>query len=212
MVCTRCKAPMKWLDRVGKHYQPIFGFVEEYVEKGKIKRERVDGFKKILGTILGHCGDVGGKSFLDVGSNLGYFCLELANRGASVIGVERDGRRTGVAKCLAEHARLDEAAFHGGDVLAFIEDNDDRYDYVILLNVFHHILLQDEERGWVMFNKLLASSNGVFVMMRNSLKSWKLCDNKAQIPLAVLEASDATGFVAYPAVHGRVIYFFYKQP
>lgn len=199
-----CAEAYRWVGRLKKTYQPVEGFPD------KIDSERVEGFKRILDTLLQHCGNVNGKSFLDVGSNLGYFCLELAKRGAKTLGIERDKRRIQVAQCLAEKNGLDGAAFHCGDVLPFVEDNEVRYDYVILLNVFHHLLVQDEGAGWRMFNKLIDVSGGVFVMMRNSLKGWSLCDTEQGIPQAVLGVSDATDFVTYPAVHGRVIYFFWK--
>ena len=92
----------------------------------------------------------------------------------------------------------------------FVENTLVEFDYIILLNAFHHILVQDEERAWAMFNKLIESSDGVFVMMRNSLKNWRLCKTKAGIPQAVLDASDAMDYMRYPAVHGRAIYFFWK--
>ena len=95
--------------------------------------------------------------------------------------------------------------------MKFVRGSSAEFDYVILLNVFHHILVQDEARGWDMFNKLVDGCGGVFVMMRNSLKDWKLCDTKSGIPAAVVEASRATDYVAYPAVHGRVIYFFWAR-
>ena len=200
-----CKQVFRWVSRLKKTYQPVEGFPD------KIDPERVRGFERILDTILGHCGDVAGKSVLDIGSNLGYFCLELARGGAHTLGIERDVRRTEVSQCLAEKNGLSNARFSNEDAMDFVENVATDFDYVILLNVFHHILVQDETRGWAIFNKLLNISDGVFVMMRNSMKDWTLCRAKASIGRAILESSDATDYVAYPAVHGRVIYFFYKQ-
>lgn len=199
-----CESALRWVSRLKKTYQPVEGFSD------KIDSERVEGFKRILDTLLQHCGNVNGKSFLDVGSNLGYFCLELAKRGAKTLGIERDSRRVKVAQCLADKNGLD-ATFLGGDVLCFVGEASARFDYVILLNVFHHILVQDEVRGWKMFNKLIETTGGVFVMMRNSLKGWSLCDTERGIPQAVLDASGATDFIEYSAVHGRGIYFFWKR-
>ena len=203
-IIVDCESVFKWVSRLKKTYQPVEGFPD------KIDPERVEGFKRILGTILGHCGDVESKSFLDIGSNLGFFCLELAKRGARTCGVEADSRRVIVSRCLAERDELD-ATFYCGDAMEVIKENLMEFDYVILLNVFHHILVQDETRGWAMFNKLIEDTAGIFVMMRNSLKDWALCKTKAEIPQAVLDASDATDFVAYPEVHGRSIYFFWMS-
>ncbi len=200
-----CENTFVWVSRLKKTYQPVEGFED------KIEPARIEGFKKILTTITDHCGGVRDKSFLDLGCNFGYFCLELAKLGARTFGVERDKRRSATSKCLAQKLGLDGAQFIKEDVLKYVEalNGEARFDYVILLNVFHHILVQDETRGWNMFNKLIDNSNGVFVMMRNNLKDWKLCDTRLGIPDAVVGASNATGYKEYPAVHGRVIYFFY---
>ncbi len=200
-----CEKAFDWVSRLKKTYQPVKGF------EHKIDSKRIEGFEKILGTITNHCGDVRDKSFLDIGSNLGYFCLELAKQGAQTFGVETDSRRVEVSKCLAKKFDIETAMFFNEDAIWFVENTLVEFDYIILLNVFHHILVQDEERAWVMFNKLIDTSSGVFVMMRNSLKDWTLCDRKSEIPEAVVRVSNATNFVAYPAVHGRVIYFFYKK-
>ncbi len=200
-----CEKAFDWVSRLKKTYQPVKGF------EHKIAPKRIEGFEKILGTIINHCGDVRGKNFLDIGCNFGYFCLELAKRGGHTFGIDKDSRRIEVAKCLAKKLDLDHIMFFNENAMEFVENTPVEFDYIILLNVFHHILVQDEERAWAMFNKLIDTSSGVFVMMRNSLKDWTLCDRKNEIPEAVVRVSNATNFVAYPAVHGRVIYLFWKE-
>jgi len=199
-----CQEVFGWLSRLRKTYQPVPGF------ENKIDPERIKGFERILKTILEHCGDVKDKRFLDIGSNLGYFCFELTKRGAETVGVERDKMRVQVCKCVSKRDGFskENPRFVNGDVKKLVATSDKKFDYVLLLNVFHHLLVQDEDEGWTMFNKLIESTDGIFVMMRNSLRDWKLCDRKADIPIAVLEKSSATSFVAYPAVHGRIIYLF----
>lgn len=200
-----CGDVFDWVSRLKKTYQPVEGFGD------KIAPARVEGFKKILDALLQHCGDVEGKSFLDIGSNFGYFCLELAKRGAVTHGIERDSRRSTASQCMALKLGLEDAHFSNEDALEFVKTTAETFDYVILLNVFHHVLVQDEAGGWEMFNKLVENTEGVFIMMRNALKGWKLCDGRTQIPQSILNASNATDFVAYPAVHGRVVYFFWKH-
>ena len=100
--------------------------------------------------------------------------------------------------------------FFNEDGLAFVEDMSVEFDYVILLNVFHHLLVQDEKRGWEMFNKLIDNSGGIFVMMRNSLKHWNLCPKRVQIPNAVVERSKAVKSVVYDPINGRNVIFFSK--
>jgi len=200
-----CEDAFKWLERLKKTYQPVEGYID------KIDPKRVEGFNRILDTFLAHCGDVSGKRFLDLGCNFGWFCLELAKRGAVTVGVERDVWRSRVSTCMAERLGLENVTFFNCDAPEFVAGIGEGFDYVILLNVFHHILVPGEAEGWGMFNRLIDSSEGVFVMMRNQLKGWSLCGDRLGIPDAVVDASHASGYVAYPPVHGRVIYFFYRD-
>ena len=199
-----CEKIFKWANGLKTIYQPLTGFED------KTASERVEGFEKILGTILTHCGDVNGARFLDIGANVGYFCFKLTDIGGITTGVERDRRRSNLSRCVAlkEGYRADNPRFVNMDAPNYVLTEKPCVDYVILLNTFHHILLQDEKRAWMMFNWIINNTEGVFIMMRNQLKTWRLCDKSSQIPEAVLEQSDATRYEVYPSVHGRVIYFF----
>lgn len=202
-----CLKSLNWLRRLNVHYQPVKGYEE------KITPERTEGFKRILKTITDHIANCEDKVILDIGSNLGYFCFKLTDLGARTIGVELNDNRVSACKCVASRDGYEEfnPQFVSGDVVSWVLDKPYEYDYVVLLNVFHHILLHNEEGGWRMFNKLINTSKGIFVMMRNSLQTWRLCDTTGGIPEAVLEASDATHYTAYRAIHGRVIYVFWRE-
>lgn len=197
-----------WLRKAKKTYQPVYGYMN------KISAERVKGFETIRDTIIDHVGDVKGKRFLDIGCNTGYFCLELAYKGALTVGVDRNTHRIQVAKLQTEnYYDVDlsrRTQFICGNIMN-MELKKNSFDYVILLNTIHHLFLQNEQETWGLFNRLIDYTGGVFIMMRNQLKTWSLCDRRLQIPDAVIEASHATDYVAYPPVHGRVIYFFYKK-
>lgn len=202
-----CIKSLNWLRRLNKHYQPVKGYEE------KITPERTEGFGRILKTITDHIGDCEDKVILDIGSNLGYFCFKLTDLGARTIGVELNPNRVAACKCIASRDGYEEfnPQFVAGDVVEWVLDRDYEYDYVVLLNVFHHILLHNETGGWSMFNKLMNTSRGVFVMMRNSMQTWSLCAHPRGIPEAVLKISEATNYAAYDQVHGRVIYVFWKE-
>ena len=78
-----------------------------------------------------------GKSVLDVGSALGYFCFEAEARGAvRVVGVELDRERFRQA-CLLKDIIGSGVEFLQRDILK--EPLDERFDYVCLLNVIHHL-------------------------------------------------------------------------
>ncbi len=199
-----CKKWFKWGKRLKKIYQPLKGFEE------KTAPERVKGFEKILETIVTHCGEVKDKTFLDIGCNVGYFCFKLTDMGAKTIGLERDKKRNRLCRCVAkkEGYTPHNPLFLNVDAPQWVLTEKPEVDYVILLNTIHHLFVQDEEKTWMMFNWLIENTEGVFIMMRHSLKDWRLCKTAKEIPEAVIERSSATEYVEYPAVHRRKIYFF----
>jgi len=204
---SECRQAFRWLRGLKKTYQPVGGTRE------KIDPERTQGFERIRDIMLSHMGEVEGKLILDIGSNLGWFCFEYAKLGARTIGVELNENRVRVCNCLKERDGFSEEnpMFFSGDSVEWVLSRDYDYDWVILLNVFHHILLANEKDGWEMFDKLINNSRGVFVMMRNSLQTWRLCSTARNIPDAVLLQSAATDYKAYDQVHGRTIYVFWKE-
>lgn len=83
-------------------------------------------------------GGLDGKSVLDVGSWLGYFCLEALARGANrAVGWEFDPDRVRQARTIAEIV--------DSPVEYFVQDLntaslDEAFDVVLCLNVLHHLL------------------------------------------------------------------------
>jgi hypothetical protein len=203
---SNCNKWFKWGKRVKKLYQPLKGFEE------KTNPKRVEGFEKILQTIVDHCGEVEGKTFLDIGCNVGYFCFKLTDMGAKTIGLERDMRRNRLSRCVAKNEGYTphNPLLLNVDAPSWVLTEKPEIDYVILLNTIHHLFVQDEGQTWEMFNWLIENSNGVFIMMRGSLKGWKLCEKRESIPEAMISKSSATNYVEYPPVHRRKIYFFSK--
>jgi 2-polyprenyl-3-methyl-5-hydroxy-6-metoxy-1,4-benzoquinol methylase len=80
--------------------------------------------------------DLSGKTVLDVGASLGYFCFEALRRGAArAVGVDVDPETVRKATLIADCLGLN-AEFQVLDV-----DSDpigERFDYVLCLNVIHH--------------------------------------------------------------------------
>ena len=78
-----------------------------------------------------------GKSVLDVGSALGYFCFEAEAKGAArVLGVELDRERFRQA-CLLKEVIGSEVEFQQRDIVE--RPLEEQFDYVCLLNVIHHL-------------------------------------------------------------------------
>lgn len=86
--------------------------------------------------ILG-CLQLDGATVLDVGTYYGLFPYESLRRGAKrAVGVELDARRFAVARRIAELHGGSYEIRHGG--VGAVEE-DDRFDFVLLLNVLHHM-------------------------------------------------------------------------
>jgi len=81
--------------------------------------------------------DVRGKSVLDVGCDIGYFCFEAVKRGAKkVVGVDVDPYRITVAKKLAKYLNAP-VEFRVMDIEK--QEFNEEFDIVICLNVLHHL-------------------------------------------------------------------------
>jgi 2-polyprenyl-3-methyl-5-hydroxy-6-metoxy-1,4-benzoquinol methylase len=78
-----------------------------------------------------------GKTVLDVGCALGYFCFEAEARGAArIVGVEQNEKRFDDAMLLKD-IKESKVDFIRRDIT--LDPLDERFDYVLLLNVIHHL-------------------------------------------------------------------------
>lgn len=59
--------------------------------------------------------DLGGKTFLDVGSNVGAMAFEAARRGATTTGLEYRDDRVSLCNVIARHYEMSNATFHVAD-------------------------------------------------------------------------------------------------
>ena len=82
-------------------------------------------------------GSLAGKSVLDIGSALGYFCFEAEAKGATrVLGLELDPERFRQA-CLLRQIIGSQVEFEQRDILE--HPPTEQFDYVCFLNVIHHL-------------------------------------------------------------------------
>ena len=121
----------------------------------------------MLKTITDFCGDVENKSFLDVGTCYGYFCFELTKLGALTIGVEANNERFNICKCLSKVYGCDPSnpKFINLDILDYEKLSNEKYEYVLLLNIFHYIIERNEPAAWLLLNKLSEESEVMFITM-----------------------------------------------
>ena len=74
--------------------------------------------------VIGECEPVRGRSFLDVGCGCGYYCVELARRGArEVVGLDISRKMLELARNLAEREGVaDVCTFVQGDLFSYRAD------------------------------------------------------------------------------------------
>lgn len=83
--------------------------------------------------------DMSGWSVLDIGCNAGFYSLEIANRGAQVLGLEIEPLYLRQAQWIArEYGVTDRLEFIEGDVYQLINSSQ-RFDLVWFTGVFYHL-------------------------------------------------------------------------
>jgi SAM-dependent methyltransferase len=133
-------------------YQPIYGHPELSQRVSRTSEDRLRHIVEVYDALAQQLGRP--LRVLDLGCAQGYFCLSLAARGAIAHGVDFQQSNVAVCEALAqEHPGL-KATFETArveDVLAALEP--DRYDLVLGLSIFHHIIHQ---RGAASVQRMLA--------------------------------------------------------
>ena len=119
--------------------------IEQFIATEKLRYQKIDlpyglstrGTKREEICKLAFAGGVDGRSVLDIGSYLGYFCLRALEEGAaSAHGLEIDPDKIRQANILADIKRLSPTY----DTVDFeIEEIGRRYDIVLALNILHHL-------------------------------------------------------------------------
>jgi len=103
---------------------------------------------------------------LDLGCNVGYFCFELAKRGAKVTGIEERPDLIVIARKVNEIYDLDIKFILATLSSDSISDLDQRYDVVIYLSLHHHIIkTQGLEESRKILNNLSRIGQTMFFEM-----------------------------------------------
>lgn len=133
-------------------YQPIYGHPELSRHVSRTSQDRLehiarihDAIQRLLGRPL---------RVLDLGCAQAYFSLNLAERGATVHGVDYLDKNVAVCNALAKENPTLQVSFETGrieDVITRLESG--QYDLMLGLSVFHHIV---HEKGVAAVQDLLA--------------------------------------------------------
>ena len=132
-------------------YQEIYG-----AERLGLDVKAVRGCRDRLSNILEQIGDISGKKILDIGSNMGYFSLALADRGAYVISLEPDEKFRRIQNILASNLGLSQRIISLNlplctDSINFLKRNFAHFDIIIMLSLWHHFIGTDR---WEKYSSL----------------------------------------------------------
>lgn len=186
-------------------YQPITGY------DGYSGVTRTKAYYDALESIIGFCGPVQGKTFLDVGSCYGFFCFELAKRGAYTIGVDNDYERVALSLNLSNIYGFDwsNPKFVMVGVINYIIETKLPFDCALMLNVMHNMLGADEGLAWDALN-LVAEKSDTVVLSMGHLTPKKTADSQYDIPKLIMSKSVLRNCKFLGTFNGRHLYGFWK--
>jgi SAM-dependent methyltransferase len=122
------------------NYPPNYMFDAETLEPSGVLAER-DAIMQENGKEFYH----GGKTFLDIGCNKGYWMFKLKDNYDKLIGYEMDGRQVNIAKDIKDLHGIDNIKFNVGTFKDIPKNA--KADVVYLGGVHHHIFAEDINRG-----------------------------------------------------------------
>ncbi len=144
-------------------YQPIYGYPELSGQVSRPCFDRLERIARIYDALQRQLGRP--LNVLDLGCAQGYFSLSLAERGAKVHGVDYLDKNVAVCSALVQANLHLNASFEIGRVEDVIESLESgRYDLVLGLSVFHHIV---NEKGAGVVKALLervANTSGALIV------------------------------------------------
>jgi SAM-dependent methyltransferase len=145
-------------------YQPIWYF---NIHHGKylVNPITLEGYKNRLNAIIDAIEVVGGKKILDLGCCYGWNLFELANLGATGVGIDFLEQDITVCCCQAKiYGFEDVLTFYLSDVFDYILNTDEYFDCILALNLFHHM---NNQRGrstsWIALNDLSTRTDSMII-------------------------------------------------
>lgn len=180
-------------------YQPIYGHPDLGDQAARPCVDRLQHITQVYDAMS----DVLGRSLrvLDLGCAQGYFSMNLAARGANVVGIDYLDKNIAVCDALAKENSQFNAKFELGrieDTILGLKSNS--YDLVLGLSVFHHII---HEKGADTVQSLVkrAASMAGALIVEMALRDEPLFWNEAQ-PTSPVEFLSPIAFVHEIARHG----------
>lgn len=177
--------------------------------------QATNGFSTAMGihqTIEGAIGGFSGKKILDVGSNIGHFCFLFVEDGAEVLGIEREKMKVEAALAIASIKHYKGIYFVCDKIENFIENrNIDDFNLTNMLNVFDHMIREDNKRAWNTLNKISELSDKLTLMM-GPTDEFPKADYTSNFPEKVMERTQYKKYslLLGSSYAGRALWFFCK--
>ncbi len=134
-------------------YQPIFG--ESDSNSQRMCADRWQAMKPFLPQSQ--------FSFMDIGSQIGYFTFQAADAGAVALGVERNKRYCEVAQAIKSIRQIDQAAFLNMGIDIFSVKGLPYVDVLCCMSIFHHWVREDGfEKADIIFTELCCRTRAIF--------------------------------------------------
>jgi len=121
-------------------YQPVIGYSGS-------SQHKINQYNRILDSIEQF--GLMGKKVLEPGPLFGYYSFGMTRRGAKVTAIERDPKKIEICNKLKDWYDLD-VNFIESDFMKYDFENDS-YDMIVLINIFHHCLFRNR---WLSFSIL----------------------------------------------------------
>jgi hypothetical protein len=98
-----------------------------------------------------------GGSYLDIGSQIGYFVFKMAEMGYYSIGIEQNSNSVHYARTLANYLKMDNVSFSQLELNPTTVKSLPKFDVISILNVYHHLLHFQGRKNADSIMKTLAS-------------------------------------------------------
>ena len=146
---------------------------------------------------------------LDIGSNSGFFDLEISEKVNSVTGVEYIKSLSDVGKTVAEHMNIDNVKFICDDYNKWQDDNKKRYDLIFSFAVHIWIDVSPERYALQLYDML--KDKGHIILESQTMESDSLFEEYAENMEKAGLSMIHTGVLKDDGVTNRKFYIFEKN-
>lgn len=187
-------------------YQPIISYDEFNGVNRTVE------YYNALKNIVDFLGEVKDRKILDVGSCYGFFCFQLARKGAYMIGVDSDHERIAISLHLNNIYGFDwsNPKFITSYIANYIRETGLSFDYALLINVLHNMIGQHEPLAWDTLNRLARKSKKIVLSMSH-VSPVETARSQYEIPELVVSKTILNKYDFLGSLGGRYLYGFWRE-